>query len=50
MGRVMVNMCHGTLAEGVFHRTLLEYPEETVHEAIVNAMTHCNYSVSEFCL
>jgi len=42
--RVVANMRHGTLVEGVFHRTLLEYPEEAVREAIVNAVAHRDYS------
>jgi ATP-dependent DNA helicase RecG len=42
--RVVTNMRHGTLLEGVFHRTVLEYPEEAVREAIVNAVAHRDYS------
>ncbi|MBS1249054.1 MAG: hypothetical protein MAG431_00627 [Chloroflexi bacterium] len=42
--RVVANMRHGTLVEGVFHRTMLEYPEEAVREAIVNAVAHRDYS------
>ncbi|MFO7917286.1 MAG: ATP-binding protein [Anaerolineae bacterium] len=42
--RVTTNMRHGTLIEGVFHRTVLEYPEEAVREAIVNAVAHRDYS------
>ncbi len=42
--RVVANMRHGTLVEGVFHRTLFEYPEEAVREAIVNAVAHRDYS------
>ncbi len=42
--RVVANMRHGTLVEGVFHRTLLEYPEEAIREAIVNGVAHRDYS------
>ncbi|MEA3344888.1 MAG: ATP-binding protein [Chloroflexota bacterium] len=42
--RVITNMRHGTLIDGVFHRTILEYPEEAVREAIVNAVAHRDYS------
>lgn len=38
--RVVANMRQGTLVEGVFHRTVLEYPEEAVREAVVNAVVH----------
>ena len=42
--RVVANMRHGTLIEGIFHRTLLEYPEEAVREVIINAVAHRDYS------
>jgi ATP-dependent DNA helicase RecG len=42
--RVVANMRHGMLIEGVFHRTVLEYPEEAVREAIANAIAHRDYS------
>jgi len=42
--RIVANMRHGTLIEGVFHRTVLEYPEEAVREAIANAVAHRDYS------
>lgn len=42
--RVVASMRHGTLIEGVFHRTVLEYPEEAVREAIANAIAHRDYS------
>lgn len=42
--RVIVNMRQSTLVEGLFHRTMLEYPEEAVREAIINAVAHRDYS------
>lgn len=36
-----------TTVTGVFHRTLLEYPEEAVLEAIVDATAHCNYGARQ---
>ena len=42
--RLVANMRHGTLIEGVFHRTVLEYPGEAAREAIVNAVAHRDYS------
>jgi ATP-dependent DNA helicase RecG len=42
--RVVANMRHGTLIEGIFHRTVPEYPEEAVREAIANAVAHRDYS------
>jgi ATP-dependent DNA helicase RecG len=42
--RVVSNMRHGTLVEGIFHQTVLEYPEEAVREAIANAVAHRDYS------
>jgi ATP-dependent DNA helicase RecG len=38
--RVVVSMRHGTLIEGVFHRTVLEYPEEAVREAGQSHLDH----------
>lgn len=40
---VVSNMRQGTLIEGVLHRTVLEYPQEAVREAIVNAVAHRDY-------
>ncbi len=42
--RVVANMRQGTLIDGLFHRTVLEYPEEAVREAIINAVAHRDYS------
>lgn len=42
--RVVSNMRHGTLIEGIFHRTLSEYPGEAVREAITNTIAHRDYS------
>jgi ATP-dependent DNA helicase RecG len=42
--RILANMRHGTLIEGVFHRTVLEYPEEAVREVVINAVAHRDYS------
>ncbi|MBN1887425.1 MAG: putative DNA binding domain-containing protein [Thermoflexales bacterium] len=41
--RTMANMRQSLLVEGIFHRTLSEYPEEAVREAIVNAIAHRDY-------
>jgi ATP-dependent DNA helicase RecG len=42
--RVESNMRQSTLVEGLLHRVLLEYPEEALREAIVNAVAHRDYS------
>ncbi|HQJ50904.1 MAG TPA: ATP-binding protein [Anaerolineae bacterium] len=42
--RVAANMQQSTLVEGIFHRTLPEYPEEAIREAVVNAVAHRDYS------
>jgi ATP-dependent DNA helicase RecG len=42
--RIAANMQHSTLVEGIFHRTLPEYPEEAIREAVVNAIAHRDYS------
>ena len=42
--RVTANMRQGTLIDGIFHRTVFEYPEEAVREAIINAVAHRDYS------
>jgi len=42
--RVVANMRQSTLVEGLFHHTMLEYPEEAAREAIVNAVAHRDYS------
>jgi hypothetical protein len=39
-----------TTVIGVFHRTLLEYPEEAVLEAIVDVTAHCTTAQGKFCL
>jgi len=36
--RCLLNMRQSTLIEGIFHRTLPEYPEEALREALVNAV------------
>jgi ATP-dependent DNA helicase RecG len=42
--RIAANMQQSTLVEGIFHRTLPEYPEEAIREAVVNAVAHRDYS------
>jgi len=37
-------MRQGTLIDGIFHRTVFEYPEEAVREAIINTVAHRDYS------
>jgi len=44
VARVRANMRQSLVVEGIFHRPLLEYPEEAVREAIVNAVAHRDYS------
>jgi len=42
--RMVSNMRQSTLVEGLLHRVLLEYPEEALREAVVNAVAHRDYS------
>jgi len=42
--RIAANMRQSLLVEGLFHRTLGEYPDEAVREAIINAVAHRDYS------
>ncbi|MRS03645.1 transcriptional regulator, partial [bacterium] len=37
-------MKQATLIEGIMHRMIPEYPEEALREALVNAVTHRDYS------
>jgi ATP-dependent DNA helicase RecG len=42
--RCIANMKQATLIEGVLNRMILEYPEEALREALVNAVAHRDYS------
>lgn len=41
---VMASIRKSPLVEGLFRRDILEYPEEAVREAVVNAVAHRDYS------
>lgn len=42
--RTLQNVRQSTLVDGIFHRSLPEYPEEAIREAIINAVAHRDYS------
>ena len=44
VGRCLMNMRQSTLIEGILHRSIPEYPEEALREALINAIAHRDYS------
>jgi ATP-dependent DNA helicase RecG len=44
VNHVMASIRKGSLIEGLYRRDIPEYPEEAIREAIVNAVTHRDYS------
>ena len=44
VGRCLMNMRQSTLIEGILHRSIPEYPEEALREALINAVAHRDYS------